>query len=188
MHQDYKHMDNSADILKLPGMNASSLERLAEASALILGLSETGLTAAQYLIKSGLGIAGGKIGLVGDNASVAGAKNVLDGSVQSVEPVYYSGDFNSHKADDLIGQYDLVIDAMDDWQPKLLASDTCMSQGRSLPALCFTKHRLGGRTVCRQTYSSLRTDQSHGRRLASSAHDSTYLWNRSRTGCLINSV
>ncbi|HEY9870022.1 MAG TPA: ThiF family adenylyltransferase, partial [Candidatus Obscuribacterales bacterium] len=48
----------------------------------------------------------------------------------AVEPI--AGSFNAHTAEDIVRRYDLAVDALADWQDKLLASDVCMQHGRPL--------------------------------------------------------
>ncbi len=131
--------------LSLPGMGEKAQSKLSNSRVLVAGLSGSGATAAQLLAVAGIG----KIGLL-DNTVVAEAdlnRDILSsgesigtkriGSAKSrlnqlnphCEIELYEAQLDAHNAERLLAPYNLIIDGLDDWQEKLLASDTAMHLG-----------------------------------------------------------
>lgn len=129
-------------------MNEAAQARILAARVLVLGLGGSGTTAATLLAKSGVG----HIRLMDPEAVTAEEVHL--------QPLYTRADvgrsrgqaaklrlarlhteskfdyvherLTAHTAEDIIEPNDVVIDALDDWQDKLLASDACMRTWRPL--------------------------------------------------------
>lgn len=128
--------------LLLPGMNEARQLKLNNASAVIIGLTPPGLSCAINLAQAGIG----KL-ILQDHASVQlsdlsthflfsaddiGAKKTeaLQSKLSKLHPQLNieinSDKFNVHNAEKLLQTAGIAIEALENWQDKLLASDSCM--------------------------------------------------------------
>ncbi len=114
--------------LTLPSMSPQAQLKLLSGSALILGLDGTGSSVAKHLAKAGIG----QIGLVDSKERCESAISELCTLNPDVKVVGHSLDFDSHNAESVIGEYDVIVDSLADWQSKLLASDVSMHLDKSL--------------------------------------------------------
>jgi len=116
------------DQLSLPAMNADAQVRLLNGSALILGLEGTGLAVAEYLASAGVG----RIGLVDEEEKLRDCIDVLRKINSDVRVDAQNVSFDSHSADSVLKEYDVIVDSLSDWQGKLLASDVAMHLNKPL--------------------------------------------------------
>ncbi|PZM82551.1 MAG: hypothetical protein DKT66_11175 [Candidatus Melainabacteria bacterium] len=111
--------------LAMPGMTEECQERLMNARILILGTTEIAFVCAEQLMRVGAGhleLAGSSVydlHLLAERLEAAGAKHCTQVGVAERT-------FDAHDSEDLIRNFDVVVDAMVDWQLKLVASDACM--------------------------------------------------------------
>lgn len=156
--------------LELPGMNEHTQLKLARAHVLILGLGGPGAVAARFLVGAGVGVIGilddKEVGITEIYKQVlASGPEIGKMRVQAAERILrsinpdskiccHTKTLNAHEAEVIFGQYDLIIDGLDDWQTKLLASDTCMHLGAPLIHAGITGYRfqvytmVPGRSAC----------------------------------------
>lgn len=134
--------------LALPGMNEDSQKQLASAHVILLGLNNSASACAVYLVEAGIG----RLTLV-DQLRVEDSdlneqfifeeSNVGQFKVDAARKYLLSRNtnvaidtvktpFNAHTAEQILSRADIVVDALEDWQSKLLASDVCMQLGRTL--------------------------------------------------------
>ena len=129
-------------------MSREAQARLAAARVLILGLRGSGTTAALLLAQAGIGhirlmdadavsredvqfqslYAPADVGRARGQAAKLRLARLHTGAQFDHVP----GKLTAHTAEDIIDPNDVVIDALDDWQDKLLASDACMKTWRPL--------------------------------------------------------
>jgi molybdopterin/thiamine biosynthesis adenylyltransferase len=107
--------------------------QLRMSKVLVLGLSWSGMEVCRHLITAGIG----RLVITDGNAQLlATAQNSLMQYQQAVgsksELVAKNLLFSASSGERLIDEADLVIDAQEDWQHKLMASDLCMHLGKSL--------------------------------------------------------
>ncbi len=156
--------------MELPGLGAAAQEKLLASRVLVLGLAGTGSAAARYLAGAGIGTLGildclsvsvGELHAeILSTAADQGAKRTaaaerhlgqLNGDVRIV---CHEEALTAHNAEELFRQYDLIIDGLDDWQGKLVASDACMLVGKPLIHAGVSKYRfqvftmVPGRSAC----------------------------------------
>lgn len=128
--------------LALPGMNRERQAKLKRASVLIMGSSPSGAACALHLAQAGVGhliladnslvqrsdlssyllfseqdIDRPKIEIIKDRLSALNPEVKVEGNRQKLTP---------HNAETLLPEADIAVDALESWQDKLLASDTCM--------------------------------------------------------------
>lgn len=129
-------------------MSEAAQSRILAARVLVLGLEESGATAARHLAEAGVGnLALIDPGVVSSEdlhfqplytqadrgrPRVAAAKLRLETLNADTRVDCIQESFNAHTAEDMLERYDLVLDALTDWQDKLLASDACMKMMRPL--------------------------------------------------------
>ncbi len=136
--------------LSLPAMSEQAQLKLLGGSALILGLDGTGLSVARHLAAAGVG----RIGLVEEDNKLATAVYGLSKINPDVAIVAHKLSFDTHSADGVMGDYDVVIDSLSDWQSKLLASDVAMHLNKPLVHgglfgfSCQVFTMLPGRSAC----------------------------------------
>jgi molybdopterin/thiamine biosynthesis adenylyltransferase len=133
--------------LSLPGMSHDVQHKIFGASALVLGLRNAGALAAHLLANAGIK----HLGLVdghyidaedvieqlsfGENDLGKDRGEVLQTTLRQrfndlhIETFHR---FDAHTADEIVSQFDIVMDDLDDWQEKLIASDACMEEERPL--------------------------------------------------------
>lgn len=156
--------------LALPGMNEARQERLLASSVLVLGLNPCGTNCAVNLAQAGVG----KIVLV--DSDLVKASDLSTHSVFTDEDINYPKvdimkrklatlnpdvqvrncffKFDTHNADHLLGEGDLAIEGLENWQDKLVASDSCMQRKKPLihaGLLSFSFHvfsMIPGRSAC----------------------------------------
>lgn len=114
--------------LSLPAMNAAAQMKLLNGSALILGLDGTGLAVAEHLATAGVG----RIGLVDEESRLQNSIDELSKINSDVQVIAHNVSFDSHSADGVLKEYDVIIDSLSDWQSKLLASDVAMHLNKPL--------------------------------------------------------
>jgi molybdopterin/thiamine biosynthesis adenylyltransferase len=134
--------------LALPGMTEDSQKQLASAHVILLGLSSSASACAIYLVEAGIG----HLTLVDQlridesdlneqllfqesnigEFKVDAAKNYLLSRNSKLVVDTVKSPFNAHSAETIIAKADIVVDALEDWQSKLVASDICMQLGRTL--------------------------------------------------------
>jgi len=107
-------------------MSVEAQERLLNGVVLILGVSLAGAVAAQYLAQSGIG----RIILLDENPKALSQvyRKIADSPDYNpdTELVCRASHFNAENAEAVLSQCDVAIDGLDNWQDKLVASDTCM--------------------------------------------------------------
>lgn len=129
--------------LALPGMNTERQLLLRQATVLILGLNASGVTCAMHLTQSGIG----KLILV-DPELIAlshlvahplltvsdigrGKAEAIAEALQKINPELRvevkRENIDPHNAESLLHEADLAVEGLNNWQDKLLASDTCMN-------------------------------------------------------------
>jgi molybdopterin/thiamine biosynthesis adenylyltransferase len=112
--------------LALPGMSEEAQLRLISSTVLILGMRWTGLTVAKQLSLAGVG----KIVLLDENPKLlSDASRAIAGSAWSnkdSEIICRAWSFEAQRSEQMIADADVVVDCLDNWQQKLLASDVCM--------------------------------------------------------------
>jgi adenylyltransferase/sulfurtransferase len=115
----------------MPGITEESQERLMNARILILGTTEIAFVCAEQLMRVGAGhleLAGSSVydlHLLAERLDAAGVKHCTQVGVAERT-------FDAHDSEDLIRNFDVVVDAMIDWQLKLVASDACMRLAKPL--------------------------------------------------------
>lgn len=114
--------------LSLPAMNEQAQSKLLAGSTLILGVDGTGLSVAKHLAVAGVG----KIGLVDEDSKLAVAAENLSKINPDVAIVTHKLSFDIHSADGVMGDYEVIVDSLSDWQSKLLASDVSMHLNKPL--------------------------------------------------------
>lgn len=156
--------------LALPGMTEQRQQKLFEAQVLIVGLNAVGTNCARNLVQAGVGnLILVDSGLVqASDLSSHGVFNaddvnhpkvdVLKRHLQKLNPdlnvrnCFYR--FDTHNAEKLLEDADLVVEALDNWQDKLLASDSCMNLNKALihsGLMAFSFHvfsMIPGRSAC----------------------------------------
>lgn len=156
--------------LALPGMTEQRQQKLFEAHVVILGLNAVGTNCAKNLAQSGIGkltvidgtvVDGSDLSTHGlfDESDVSLPKvDVLKRRLQKLNPdvqvrnCFYN--FDVHNADKHLAEADVVVEALDNWQDKLLASDCCMHANRPLihsGLMMFSFHvfsMIPGRSAC----------------------------------------
>jgi molybdopterin/thiamine biosynthesis adenylyltransferase len=128
--------------LSLPGMGEQAQIKLSNSRVLVAGLSGSGAIAAQLLAVSGVGT----IGLLDDSvialadlhrdilsssdetgkSRIESAKRRLNHLNPDCMVELHELQLDAHNAEELLTPYHLILDGLDDWQKKLLASDTAM--------------------------------------------------------------
>jgi adenylyltransferase/sulfurtransferase len=126
----------------LPGFGSAAQEKLSQAKVLIVGMGGLGCPALQYLVGAGVGTIGimdadkisksnlhrqllfdeNELGLL--KVVVAAKKSRAQNSLVQIEE--YSFAINKHNAIEIIANYDLVIDATDNFSAKYLINDVCV--------------------------------------------------------------
>lgn len=136
--------------LSLPAMNEQAQLKLLAGSALILGLDGCGASVAKHLAAAGVG----KIGLVDqDNRLTANVDSLINVN-PDVRIKAHDLNFDSHNADSVIREYDVIVDCLADWQGKLLASDVAMHLDKPLVHVglfgisCQVFTMMPGRSAC----------------------------------------
>jgi adenylyltransferase/sulfurtransferase len=156
--------------LDLPGMSEKTQDRLMSARVLILGISGSGAIAAQLLAGAGISTLGlyddKKLGWSELHQQILASNNdigkplmlVAEQRLKTVFPYVnvrlHEQQLTAHNAEQIFEEYDLVVDGLEDWQAKLLASDTCMQLDTPLIHGGVTGYRLQvyamvpGRSAC----------------------------------------
>jgi molybdopterin/thiamine biosynthesis adenylyltransferase len=111
----------------------SSQLTLSMSKVLILGLHWSGPKVASHLAQANVG----KIFLVDHDQqflkdTLQRIRQSLPDKESKTEFVCQEMTFDAHLAEQLISQVDIVIDCLDNWQDKLLASDVCMHLRKTL--------------------------------------------------------
>jgi molybdopterin/thiamine biosynthesis adenylyltransferase len=129
-------------------MTENAQSQLAAARVVLLGLNGPASACAVHLVESGLGHITLIDGLRVDEMDLAeqfiySESNVGDFRVEAAKKFLTARNpkltveavrepFTAHSAERLLSSADIVVDALDDWQSKVLASDVCMQLGRTL--------------------------------------------------------
>jgi len=99
---------------------------------LILGVGWSGIKVAAHLAQANVG----KVVLVDqDKAVLKSAAETIQKTIQpgsTTEFVCHELDFDAHFAEELINDVTMVVDCLENWQDKLLASDVCMHLRKTL--------------------------------------------------------
>lgn len=141
-------MSRYARQLALPGMNDDSQKQLASAHVVLLGLSNSASACAVYLVEAGVGRLTLVDGLRIDDSDlneqfmfsqgnvgqfkVDAAKSYLQSRNPNLVVDTIQSPFTSHSAEQIASKGDLIVDALEEWQSKLIASDACMQLGRTM--------------------------------------------------------
>ena len=151
-------------------MTEERQEKLSEASVVILGLNPVGTNCAINLAQAGVG----KLVIVDpdivkfEDLAVHSAftaddinypkVDILKRKLQNLNPEMQVRNcflkFDTHNADHLIGEGKLIVEGLDSWQDKLVASDSCMQAKTPLihsGLLSFSFHvfsMIPGRSAC----------------------------------------
>ncbi len=130
----------------LEGFGREGQRKVHAASVLLVGVGGLGSPIATYLTGAGIG----KLGIIDDDvvsitnlhrqvlytekevglSKAECAKKRLTALNHDVEIVAYNERLTKENAADLIRQYDLVIDGMDNFATRFIVSDTCKAQGK----------------------------------------------------------
>lgn len=148
MNHESQHLSRYARQLALPGMSENSQRQLQSARVTMLGLGGSAIACAVNLVESGVGNLTLIDGLRVDEPDlteqfiftendigkfrVEAASDWLAPRNTSLRLTPVREPFTAHSAERLLSTADIVVDSMDDWQMKLLASDVCMQLGRTL--------------------------------------------------------
>lgn len=163
--------------LILPEIGPQGQRKLAEAKVLIVGVGGLGSPIAIYLAGAGVG----NIGLVDDDVvSVTNLhRQVLysEGEVgqkkalcarrrllslnSSISVNAYDTRLDSDNADDLVAQYDMVVDGTDNFKARYIISDACAIQHRPFVhgAICGLDGQVAVLCKGHATYRSLHPDE-----------------------------
>ncbi len=156
--------------LALPGMTEERQQRLLDSHVVLIGLNAVGTNCAINLCQAGLGritLIDPKIVEESDLASHAVFNpddlkqpkvDVLKRYLQKLNPDLYVRNcfysFDAHNADKFLEESELAVEALDNWQDKLLASDSCMRVKKPLVhsgLMMFSFHvfcMIPGRSAC----------------------------------------
>ncbi len=130
----------------LEGFGSEGQRKVHAASVLLVGVGGLGSPIATYLTGAGIG----KLGIIDDDvvsitnlhrqvlytenevglSKAECAKKRLTALNHEVEIIAYNERLTRENAADLIRQYDLVIDGMDNFATRFVVSDTCKAQGK----------------------------------------------------------
>ena len=129
---DHENSDVRPSSTLMTESRLSSQLTLGLSRVLILGLGWSGTKVATHLGRANVG----KVILVDENKPVL--KEAFDtiqkslASESTTEFLCHDFDFDAHVAEELISEVTLVIDCLENWQDKLLASDVCMQLRKTL--------------------------------------------------------
>jgi len=116
----------------LPGLTEEAQKKLDVGKVVVLGATASGLAASKSLIQLGLG----NLLVVDEEAEClsAAAEELHDLTEEFPEAnvLIRKEKLQANTLERLVQNSSVVIDALSDWQDKLLASDVCMSVGRPL--------------------------------------------------------
>jgi molybdopterin/thiamine biosynthesis adenylyltransferase len=118
--------------VELPGMSAQAQERLLGATVAIAGVNAWGMQAAKQLCEVGVGhliIADSNRGALAEMELHLSWARERGGDTRGTFKQWL---FNTAEAESLFQQSDVVVDGLDDWQHKLVASDLCMQLRKPL--------------------------------------------------------
>jgi molybdopterin/thiamine biosynthesis adenylyltransferase len=132
MHLNQEQLARYREQLSVPGMTRQAQARLLQGKVLILGANALAGATSRNLIEVGLGTV-----LVVDESDGALKEvhaSVTRESASSSDTKFStrSREFGSDQLESLVGDFDVVVDAAEDWQHKLLISDICMSKKKPL--------------------------------------------------------
>ena len=118
--------------LAMPGLTEDCQARLMKARILILGATETAFVCADHLMRLGTG----HLELAGashyDMHLLAERLDVLHPQPTDTHVSVADRTFDAHDSEELIASFDVVVDGLNDWQLKLVASDACMHLSKPL--------------------------------------------------------
>lgn len=113
-------------------MSEAAQWRLLQGSAVVLGIQETGAVVAQHLAQAGIG----KLELVDDNPKALSAlyRTLVEMPGKSADTQINCRfwHFDGHDAEQRLAEGDVIIDGLQSWQDKLIASDICMLLNKPL--------------------------------------------------------
>ncbi|HEY9772902.1 MAG TPA: HesA/MoeB/ThiF family protein [Planktothrix sp.] len=118
--------------LALPGMSAAAQARLLAGHVVIVGIKSWGASVAKYLADVGIGRL-----TIADESS----RNLAELNMSMIEYLKKNPDlrmelkqwdFKPSEAEQLFGPADLIVDGLENWQHKLIASDFCMHMKKPL--------------------------------------------------------
>jgi len=132
----------------LPEVGGKGQKKLSQAKIFIVGTGGLGCPVAYYLAAAGIGT----IGLIDSDvvdlsnlqrqvlhhtpdvghSKVLSAKKKIQALNPDVKVETYEGRFTSENARELISQYDIVIDGVDNFPAKFLINDACVMEGKPL--------------------------------------------------------
>lgn len=132
--------------MMLEGFGESGQRKLLEAKVLLVGVGGLGSPIATYLTGAGIG----KLGLIDDDvvsitnlhrqvlyseqevglSKAECAKKRLEALNHEVEIIAYNELLTQENATDIISQYDMVIDGMDNFATRFIVSDACVALGK----------------------------------------------------------
>ncbi|HEY9785769.1 MAG TPA: ThiF family adenylyltransferase [Candidatus Obscuribacterales bacterium] len=125
---DERQRERFRDLLSLPAVSDDSISRLLATRAVVLGVRGSGASAVKSLKDAGVP----QVAVVlerGDDYETL-APDLLDLADGNFGVLIHSAPFDAHKAEELISSGTIVIDGLENWQDKLLASDVCMQLRR----------------------------------------------------------
>ena len=115
----------------LPEVGGKGQHKIGEAKVLIVGAGGLGSPVALYLAAAGVGT----IGLIDADVGrpkAQSAKETINGINPGVEVVLYNTRLTSENAIDIIKQYDIVVDGVDNFPTKFLINDACFFRKKPL--------------------------------------------------------
>ncbi len=130
--QENENLDPQTGSKLMSASRLSSQLTLGLSKALILGVNWSGVKVAAHLAQANVG----RVILVDQDKAVL--KAAAEKIKQTVPPgsntefVCHELDFDAHFAEELITDATIVLDCLENWQDKLLASDVCMHLRKTL--------------------------------------------------------
>lgn len=145
---DKARLERYARQIALPGFGLEGQERLGRSRVLLLGVGGLGSVCAQYLVRAGVGrlvlIDNGRVDLPDLNRQLLYgtqdmglpkakvAVNLLQEINPDVEVVGIDQEIIQGQLRGLVGEADVVIDALDSFPTRLMANEACCRSGKAL--------------------------------------------------------
>lgn len=163
----------------VPEIGQEGQRKLQAAKVLLVGVGGLGSPIATYLTGAGIGT----LGIIDDDVvslsnlhrqvlytedevgrpKAECARKRLQQLNSEVQVVAYAERLTPHNADDIIGQYDLVVDGMDNFATRFIVSDTCQRQRKPYVygAIRGLEGQVGVFCTGRCTYRTLFPDEAY---------------------------
>ena len=142
----FQNYDRYIRQMTMPEIGKAGQDKLNNAKVLIIGAGGLGSPVSMYLAGAGIGTIGivdcDKVDLsnihrqiahtadrIGQNKAMSAADTIRSIN-SSVVVRTYPCKLDEHNAEDLIKEYDFIIDAVDNFEAKFLINDTCVRLGK----------------------------------------------------------